>query len=106
MEYSIKDHEGYKVILLSGALTMFDIQELRKEALGYIADGHGVAIDLEKTEVIDSAGIGMMIKLNEALKEHGNRLVLLQPSQKIHSLLLMSKTNRTFKIVEGYEDLN
>jgi len=65
-----------------------------------------VVIDLEKVRYISSSGLGLLITLLTKMKNTGGELFLTAPSEHVKKLLLITKLNVIFKVVESVKELN
>ena len=65
-----------------------------------------VVIDLEKVRYISSSGLGLLITLLTKMKNAGGELFLTAPSEHVKKLLLITKLNGIFTVVESIKELN
>jgi anti-sigma B factor antagonist len=65
-----------------------------------------MVIDLEKVRYISSSGLGLLITLLTKMKNAGGELFLTAPSEHVKKLLLITKLNGIFTVVESVKDLN
>ena len=65
-----------------------------------------VVIDLEKVRYISSSGLGLLITLLTKMKIAGGELFLTAPSELVKKLLLITKLNGIFTVVESIKELN
>ena len=66
-----------------------------------IKDGHFFcAVDLSKVRYMNSSGIGILITLLTKFRNHEGEMVLINPSENIKKLLLITKLNKIFTITE------
>ncbi len=65
-----------------------------------------VVIDLEKVRYISSSGLGLLITLLTKMKNAGGELFLTAPSEHVKILLLITKLNGIFTVVESIKELN
>lgn len=65
-----------------------------------------VVIDLEKVRYISSSGLGLLITLLTKMKNAGGELFLTAPSEHVKKLLLITKLNGIFAVVESVKKLN
>jgi anti-sigma B factor antagonist len=70
------------------------------------ADIKTVVIDLEKVRYISSSGLGLLITLLTKMKNAGGELFLTAPSEHVKKLLLITKLNGIFTVVESIKELN
>lgn len=62
------------------------------------------AVDLSEVRYMNSSGIGVLITLLTKYRNHEGEMVLIKPSEKIEKLLLITKLNKIFSIVENREE--
>ena len=65
-----------------------------------------VVIDLKKVRYISSSGLGLLITLLTKMKNAGGELFLTAPSEHVKKLLLITKLNGIFTVVESVKELN
>ena len=58
------------------------------------------AVDLSKVRFINSSGIGILISLLTKFRNRGGEMVLINPSEQIRKLLIITKLNSIFTITE------
>jgi anti-sigma B factor antagonist len=63
-------------------------------------------IDLDKVRYISSSGLGLLITLLTKMKNAGGELFLTAPSEHVKKLLLITKLNGIFTVVESVKELN
>ena len=64
-----------------------------------------VVVDLEKVRYISSSGLGLLITLLTKMRNAGGELVLTAPSEHVKKLLLITKLNGIFKVVDSVDEL-
>lgn len=62
------------------------------------------AVDLSEVRYMNSSGIGVLITLLTKYRNHEGEMVLIKPSEKIEKLLLITKLNKIFSIVDSKEE--
>jgi anti-sigma B factor antagonist len=65
-----------------------------------------VVIDLEKVRYISSSGLGLLITLLTKMRNAGGELVLTAPSEHVKKLLLITKLNGIFKVLDSINELS
>lgn len=66
-----------EVIVINEDIVSSTVQNLHKEVSDYIADGvTGITFDMSSVDIIDSTGIGFIIKVQNTLKRNGGVLSL------------------------------
>lgn len=58
------------------------------------------AIDLSNVRFINSSGIGVLVSLLTKFRNRGGELVLINPSEHMHKLLIITKLNAIFTIAK------
>jgi len=62
------------------------------------------AIDLAQVRYMNSSGIGVLITLLTKFRNKGGELILINPSEQIKKLLIITKLNSIFVIVESEQE--
>jgi anti-sigma B factor antagonist len=62
------------------------------------------AIDLSNVRYMNSSGIGVLITLLTKFRNKGGEVVLINPSEQIKKLLIITKLNAIFSIVNSSEE--
>ena len=62
-----------------------------------------LAINLRGVTFIDSTGIGVLIRLRVSADEHGQQLVLVDPSSQVQRVLQVTALDQVFTIEHGGE---
>ena len=58
------------------------------------------AVDLSQVRFINSSGIGVLVSLLTKFRNRGGELVLINPSEHMRKLLIITKLNAIFTIAE------
>lgn len=62
------------------------------------------AVDLSGVRYMNSSGIGVLITLLTKFRNQEGEMILIRPSEKIEKLLLITKLNNIFSIVDSKEE--
>ena len=62
-------------------------------------------VDISEVRYINSSGIGVLITMLTKFRNKGGELVLLNPSEHVKKLLLITKLNNIFKIAQQEEEI-
>ena len=65
---------------------------------------HGIllcVIDISKLRYINSSGIGVLITILTKFRNKGGEVYLMQPSESVKKLLIITKLNSIFQVVES-----
>ncbi len=100
MEYEIRTGGPATELLLRGRLT-FDGNERFRQIVERVATqaGRAVVADVAGLDFIDSAGLGMLLLLNEAMEAVGAKLTLRRPQGQVKRLLGASHFHRLVPVV-------
>jgi len=80
---------------LNGALTFADYDVFRSVVRELTSSaGKSIAVDLGKTEMIDSAGVGMLLYLNDEAKRTGKALRLFGATGAVQRTLAVLKIDK------------
>jgi anti-sigma B factor antagonist len=105
MKIEIKDHEGAKIIALSGDIDMYTSPELRKQLL-LLSDQKlpVIIIDLENVTYIDSSGIATFVEALKHMRSYSGRLKFFGIPMRIKQIFTFSKLDKVFEMYGGIED--
>ena len=92
-------------ITLPKCFTFDDANRFNKMLLGCADnDCPVVAMDLCKTEFMDSAGLGMLLLARDTVEKMGKSIILLNPQGYVKKLFTMSRFGEIFTIEEVSEE--
>jgi anti-sigma B factor antagonist len=102
MNYSFKTEANFLVILLSGDLIG---EENGPEIISELENHNGneslnVIIDISDVRYINSSGIGVLITLLTKVRNKGGELCLINPSESVQKLLIITKLQAIFKVYD------
>lgn len=83
MDISVRKHGPVQVIRLRGNLTLGDaVDSFSKTAEELLTEGDSkLVLNLAEVRMIDSSGIGAMVRVLTAAKKKGGGITLVQPSK-------------------------
>jgi len=89
---------GVVVITPAGKLNMVAAPALRKELHALVDGGQKrVVVDLSKTELIDSSGLGALISGLKVARQAGGDLRIAAPSRQVTTVLELTNLNRVLR---------
>lgn len=105
MQIDVRSQGDVKVIKLSGRLTLGEsVDRLRDTIHDLLASGDcRMVIDLAEVVMLDSSGIGLLMKSLSAAKQAGGALKLLNPSKFAQQTLKMIGLLSVFGIFADLE---
>ena len=106
MEYKIKVKQNILFITLSGDLLG---ENIGIDLMDIINDKISesillCAIDLSGVRYMNSSGIGVLITILTKFRNKGGEVVLINPSEQIKKLLIITKLNAIFSILNSEEE--
>jgi anti-sigma B factor antagonist len=83
LELSAVTHNGVQIYRLHGDLRRGEpVDELKAEMDNSIASGqHRIVVNLTDVNMVDSSGIGVIVRAHTTVKEKGGSLMLVNPSK-------------------------
>jgi anti-sigma B factor antagonist len=105
-EFSISDKGNVVVLSLSGELIEKNqAVDLLKKVDELVAGGKTkIAINLANLKYMNSSGLNTMIQLLTKARNDGGEVVICNMNKKINELLLITKLNTLFKVVDTEEE--
>lgn len=103
MEIDVRDRDQIKVIKLRGKLALgAAVDDLRQVLDDLLANGQtNLLLDLAEVSMLDSSGIGLLVRILTAAKNAGGAIKLLNPSKfSLQTLRLVG----ILPLFEVYED--
>jgi anti-anti-sigma factor len=103
MEITVRSSGAVTIIDLSGNLTIGRSEEALREAVKrlIVEERQQILLNLADVPMIDSSGIGAIIKSFTSLQEVNGRLKVLRPSRMARQLLTITGL---MSVLESYED--
>ncbi|NJL13640.1 MAG: STAS domain-containing protein [Microscillaceae bacterium] len=84
--------DGTELLLIDQLKTFIEEDEIRR-----------VAVDLRPLALLNSQGLNLLLRMLAKVRNRGGELVLVRPPENIQKLLLMTKLNAIFTIVDSPE---
>ncbi len=105
MEIKIKDHEGVKILALSGDIDMYASPDVRKQLLRLIDQRVPVIIvDLSNVTYIDSSGMATFVEGLKGMMLYSGRLKFFGIPMKVMEIFNFSKLDKVFDMYGSMED--
>ena len=106
MKFNSEIKHDYLLLTLDGNLIGEDmgsgILEVANDAINN--DIVKCVIDIEKVKYINSTGIGVLITLLTKFRNQGGEIVVINPSEHVQKLLIITKLTAIFKIADTLEE--
>ncbi|MEV0902764.1 STAS domain-containing protein [Actinoplanes sp. NPDC049802] len=101
--YDLREHDDVDAVVIT-PLTDVDAEAtvVLREALEQALDTYRhVLVDMRAAEVIDSAGLGMLVRARQHAKQRGGTLTLAAPSRYVRTVLHTMRLEGLFAIAEN-----
>ena len=102
MEIEVRSEQQIKLIKLRGKLALGEPVDKLRETFDNLMD-HGdvqFVLDLEEVPMVDSSGIGLLVRSLTATKQRGGSVKLLNPSKMTRQTLKMIGLISLFDVFE------
>ena len=104
MKFSYEDHGSTSVLTVSGELTADQVDAFRRACQDRIENGVShVVLDIEHLNMIDSAGLELLLWLIDALADKGGHLRIVKPDITVRTILEVTRLDRRFDAHESIE---
>ena len=106
MDIEVRSQGQVKLIKLRGKLNLGNaVDRLRETIDDLLQNGdYRIVMDLTEVPMIDSSGIGLMVKSLTSAKQHGGSLRLLNPSKFALQTLKMIGLLNLFEIFQDQQE--
>lgn len=107
MTYNSEIKDGTLIIRLSGDLIG---EDNGAGVLGIASDAiqkqiKSCVIDISDLRYMNSAGIGVLITILTKFRNKGGEVYLLKPSDSVKKLLVITKLNAIFQVIQSEEEV-
>ncbi len=97
--FSVSREGDVTVIEVEGQLIVGNRQELKQMVLEELERGERTfVVDFDRTEYIDSSGLGVLVSLSKKIREQGGELVLAGLNEDLRTLFELTKLDTLFTI--------
>jgi len=104
MKLSYEDHETISVLTVSGALSADQVDPFRRACQDRFGTGvRDIVIDMEHLDLIDSAGLELLLWLIDEVADRGGRLKLVNPDETVLTVLRITRLEGRFDIHDSIE---
>jgi anti-sigma B factor antagonist len=105
MDYVIEVKDDILLLFLEGDLIgEHNETQLIDELADHLYDNKLLcAVDISKIRFINSSGISVLITILTKFRNKGGEMVLIKPSEQLKKLLIITKLNSIFTVVEDQE---
>jgi len=105
MEIDIRTQSQVKIVKLRGRLSLGDpVDRLRENLEDMLNNGEKrFLLDLGEVPMIDSSGVGLLVRFHTAATQQGGALKLLNPSKFALQTLKMVRLLELFEIFDDQE---
>lgn len=105
LSFKVSDLDSIKLLECVGEIDTDTYQKFDAQVFALIDGGtEKLILGLEKTPVINSMGVGVIVRAYKRLKESGGGLVLLNPSSGIRQVLFTLMLEKKLAITATVDD--
>lgn len=105
MKFEIIDESNVCVIKTGESFDRFMTSDLKSQVNDLIEKGtNKILFDLEKTNFVDSLGLGLMLAISKSLKKENGQLKISSVTTNIKNLFELTKLNQYFEIFDNKEE--
>jgi anti-sigma B factor antagonist len=106
MKFDYTIDAGVQVLTLSGDLIGEDAdRKIWEPADQALAGGvRACVLDIAQLRYINSSGLGLLITLLTKFRNKGGEVYLMNPSESVQKLLMITKLNAIFRTVKSKEE--
>ena len=94
---NVNKKDNKTVITIQGSF-VFDVNKAFREAYADLPKGRPVTVDLSRADYIDSAGLGMLLRLREHLGNEKHLVRLTGGNDTIRTILNVANFGQLFRI--------
>jgi len=103
MNIEVRELKHVNVVKVAGRVDSSTAPELEKSLQGLLdSERNQIALDLQETEYMSSAGLRVLVAMHKATKKNGGGLCLAQPSARVKEVLDLAGLTPIFAV---YPDL-
>jgi len=103
----IKKQAGISIVKISGEFTSQKTPELSKKLQAFIeGDQRFLAIDMSEADYLDSYCLGVFVYTWKIMREQGQELLILSPSEFVENLLSETKLSQVIRVVTTLEGID
>jgi anti-sigma B factor antagonist len=105
VEIELRSHDRIKLVKLRGKRGVGEpVDRLRETLEDLMASGDSrIILDLAEVPMVDSSGIGLLVKILASAKQHGGAIRLLNPSKMTSQTLKMIGILNLFEIFDSQQ---
>ena len=106
MKYSVNKIRDILVIELDGEMWGgFDAMQLKDTVTQMVGQGEmQFIVDLSKTNMVNSAGLGTLIACKQIIKEAGGTFLLCSVSERTRTTMAISEVSDQFEIMDNLDE--
>ena len=101
MSHPEDSFDGTKALVHPGDLTASTVEVMRGRIKVMIQEGaREITLDLVGTQIVDSAGLGLMIQAHNSLANQGGTLTIRHPSEELKDLFRTMRLDKRFPVLD------
>lgn len=96
-----REQDGGLVLALSGELDLAGAPELSSRLTDAMEAGRDLAVDLRELEFIDSSGLGVLVRFNNAAQAAGYEYSVIAGPPQVHRAFVLSGLDQALPFAAG-----
>lgn len=106
MQLQVREDRGWQVVDVVGVVDVQTAPELR-ETLQSVQFGRGtrVVVDLDRVELLDSFGLGVLVGALKRARTHGGQLALVVTRERLRRVLEVTGLDAVFHVVGSADEV-
>lgn len=106
MDFSEQKQNNILILSLNGNICTKEVTEIRAYIIPYVKEDEtkGLILDLLDVNVIDSAGIALIVQLYKVFKAENKKIVLSALTGKNRDIFSMTKLDRILPLMDNIEE--
>ena len=106
MQLHVREDRGWQVVDVAGVVDVQTAPELR-ESLQAVQFGRGirVVVDLDRVELLDSFGLGVLVGALKRARTHGGRLVVVVTRERLRRVFEITGLDAAFQLVGSADEV-
>ncbi len=106
MEVSLRDLDKHKILVVSGAVDLYNVGDLKDAVANVLAeDLESLIIDMGGISYMDSSGIGVLVSTKKKIIAKGGKFALMNMQDSIFYILKLATLDQFFTIYKDESEI-
>jgi len=104
MRFNIQEQGAVSIVTVSGEFTMLDDPQKFVDVLkGLLEKGHSQLVINLNINYVDSTGMGKLVQAFKLVRDHGGRMVFVNPGPKARETIKLTRFDQLFSFYDSVE---